>query len=209
MRFYTEVGFYIEDNSVFRLDKLFDHKRRSTTAFINARFWYLKTWLSRVAVGLGWTRARASNPRVGQGWAHSFCPEELNGFGFLFKRIDRIRVLVRLIESNKHTCSSSTQSEFRFIQKSRVEWSILGLNGQICSTGWAEQAILSELELWASSDVLTLGLSSGFCSSNWVGLKKSVRTYPDDHTMTESFIFFNDDVESILHAFFCEWKQFE
>jgi hypothetical protein len=71
-------------------------------------------------------------------------------FECLFERIDRIRILVRRVESNRHTCSSSTQSEFRLIQKSRVEWSILGLNDQICSTNSAEQAILSEPELWAS-----------------------------------------------------------
>ncbi len=138
-----------------------------------------------MAVGLNWTRARASNPRVGQGWAHSFCPGGLDGFGFLSERIDRIRVLVRRIESNRHTCSSSTQPESRLIQKSRVEWSILGFNDQVCSTNWAEQAILSEPEFWASSGVLILGLDFGFCSSGWVGLKKSVRTQPDDHTKRE------------------------
>jgi hypothetical protein len=136
----------------------------------------------RVTVGLDWTRARASNPRIGQDWTHSFYSKELNEFGFLFERIDRIRILVRRVESNRHTCSSSIQSESRLIQKSRVEWSTLGLNDQVCSTNWAEQAILSEPESWASSGVLTLGLGFGFCPSDWVGLKKSVRTQFDDHT---------------------------
>jgi hypothetical protein len=155
--------------------------------------WTLLTWIwsfskksrlifeHRVAVGLGWTRARASNPRIGQGWTHSFCSRELNGFEFLFERIDRVRILVRRIELNRHTCSSSTQFKSRLIQKSRIEWSILGLNDQVCSTDWAEQAILSEPESWASLGVLILGLGFEFCSSNWVGLKKSVRTQPDGH----------------------------
>jgi hypothetical protein len=128
--------------------------------------------LTKVIVELGWTQARASNPRVGQGWAHPFCPEGLNEFGFLFEKIDQIRTLVRRIESNRHTCSSNAQSEFRLIQKSWVEWSTLGLDNQICSTSWAEQAILSKPEPWASSGVLALGLVFGFCSSGWVGLKK-------------------------------------
>jgi hypothetical protein len=145
-------------------------------------------FMFRVTVGLGWTRARASNPRFGQGWTYLFCSSGLVGFGCLFERIDRIRVLVRRIESDRHTCSSNTQSEFRLIQKSRIEWSILGLNDQICSTNWAEQAILSEPEPWASSDVLTLGLGFGFCSSDWVGLKKSVRTQLDDHTIHVSLL---------------------
>jgi hypothetical protein len=142
--------------------------------------------LRRVIVGLGWTRARAFNPRIGQGWAHSFCPRGLNGFGFLSERIDRIRVLVRRIGSDRHTCSSNTQPESRLIQKSRVEWSILGLDGQVCSTDWAEQAILFEPESWASSGVLILGLGFGFCPSGWVGLKKSVRTQPDGYTNASS-----------------------
>jgi hypothetical protein len=56
--------------------------------------------LSRVAVGLGWTRARASNPRFGQGWMHPFCPRGLDGLGFLSGRVGRVRVLVRRVESD-------------------------------------------------------------------------------------------------------------
>jgi hypothetical protein len=181
------------DKQIFKrtVDAFFanDLDRKSAEKYIFKLFddmidWIVKKqFIVRVAVGLGWTRARASNPKVGQDWAHSFCSRGLDGFGFLFERIDRIRILVRRIESNRHTCSSGTQSESRLIQKSRVEWSILRLNDQVCFTNWAEQAILSEPELWVSSGVLILRLGFGFCSSSWIGLKKSVRTQHDGHTI--------------------------
>jgi hypothetical protein len=117
----------------------------------------------RVVVGLNWTRARAFNPRFGQGWTYSSRPSGSNELRFLFERsnelrfllgrITRARTFVRRIESNRHTCSSNTQLEFRLIQKSRVELSNRGLNSQFCSTGWAEQAILFDGLTWVSSFV--------------------------------------------------------
>jgi hypothetical protein len=156
-----------------------------------------------VAVGLSWTRARASNPRVGQGWAHPFCPRGLDGFGFLSGRVGRVRVLVRRVGSDRHTCPSGTQPVSRLIQKSRIGWPTLGLDGQVCPTGWAEQAILSEPEPWASSGVLTLGLGFGFCPSGWVGLKKSVRTQLDGHTII------NEMLQSINNYFVADKFIFE
>jgi hypothetical protein len=74
------------------------------------------------------------------GWG--FCPNGSDGLRFLFERITRSRTFARRIESDRHTCSSNTQSEFRLIQKSRIELSNRGLNSQFCPTNWAEQAIL-------------------------------------------------------------------
>jgi hypothetical protein len=158
--------------------------------------------MNRVIVELSWIRARAFNPKIGQNWTHSFCSKELNEFEFLFEKIDRIRILVRRVESNRHTCSSSTQFESRLIQKSRIEWSFLELNDQVCSTNWIEQAILFEFELWASSNVLILELNFEFCSSSWVGLKKSVRTQFDDHTNYE-----NDVIILAMNASLENWKK--
>jgi hypothetical protein len=136
----------------------------------------------RVIVGLSWTRARVFNSRFGQGWTYSSRPSGSDGLRFLSGRVTRARTFVRRVGSNRHSCSSSAQSEFRLIQKARIERSILGLAIKFCPTDWTEQAILSEPESWASSGVLTLGLGFGFCSSGWVGLKKSVRTQFDGHT---------------------------
>jgi hypothetical protein len=151
--------------------------------------------MTRVVVGLSWTRARVSNPRFGQGWTYPSRPSGSDGLGFLSGRITRARTFVWRIESDRHSCSSNAQSEFRLIQKARVERSILGLIIKFCSTDWTEQAILFAPELWASSGVLTLGLGFGFCPSNWVGLKKSVRIQPDDHTTHDIFRveFFTND----------------
>ncbi len=137
---------------------------------------------NRMTVELGWTRARAFNPRFGQGWTYPSRPSGSDGLEFLSGRITRARTFVRRIESNRHTCSSNAQPEFRLIQEARVERPTLGLTIKFCPTGWTEQAILFEPELWASSGVLILRLGFEFCSSGWIGLKKSVRTQLDDHT---------------------------
>jgi hypothetical protein len=77
-----------------------------------------------------------------------FWPSGLNEFGLSFDKLNRTQRLVRRIKSNRHTCSSSTQSEFRLIQKSRIGWPTLGLDDQFCPTGWAKQAILSDGLAW-------------------------------------------------------------
>jgi hypothetical protein len=67
------------------------------------------------------------------GWG--FCPNGSNELRFLSGRITRARTFVRRIESNRHTCPSSTQLEFRPIQKSRIGLSNRGLNSQFYPTG--------------------------------------------------------------------------
>jgi hypothetical protein len=114
--------------------------------------------LIKVTVGLGWTRARASNPRVGQGWTHLICPRGLDGFGFLFDGLNRMIPSVRANWTDSGSCSTCWIGRaYLFVghstrilthKKSRIEWSILELNDQSCSTGWAEQEILSDELTW-------------------------------------------------------------
>jgi hypothetical protein len=59
-----------------------------------------------VTVGLGWTRARASNPRVGQGWTHLICPGGLDGFGFLSDGLNRTSTFGRAGWSDSGSCST-------------------------------------------------------------------------------------------------------
>ncbi len=61
--------------------------------------------IDRVIVGLSWTRARAFNPRFGQGWTQCLSPTGWTGQALLTERIDRVRVLVRRIESDTDLCS--------------------------------------------------------------------------------------------------------
>ncbi len=161
---------------------------------------------SRVIVGLGWTRARASNPRFGQGWTQCLSPTGWTGQALLAERIDRIRVFVRRVGSNtafrptnwigqaylfvEHSTRISAHTKISdWAANSRVGPRILS-----DELDWTDNSVrridlgghtLSELEPWASSGALTLGLGFGSCPSGWVGLKKSVRTQPDGHTRSE------------------------
>jgi hypothetical protein len=113
--------------------------------------------LGRSILGLGRIEHISS---VRKDWAGSdSCSTSEIEQALLIERIDRIRILVRRIESNRHTCSSSTQLEFRLIQKSRIEWSILELNNQIRFTSWAEQAILFDDLIWVINLVRARALS--------------------------------------------------
>jgi hypothetical protein len=123
------------------------------------------TSISLIEWSSGWVEPELGRPTLGlgrvehtllaradrTGWG--FCPNGSNGLRFLSGRITRARTFVRRVESNRHTCPSSTQPEFRFIQKSRIGLSNRGLNSQFCPTGWAGQAILSDELTWVSSFV--------------------------------------------------------
>jgi hypothetical protein len=58
----------------------------------------------RVTVGLNWTRARASNPRFGQGWTQCLSPTGWTGQALLTERVERVRVVVRRVESDTASC---------------------------------------------------------------------------------------------------------
>jgi hypothetical protein len=159
--------------------------------------------INRVTVGLGWTRARASNPRFGQGWTQCLSPTGWTGQALLAERVGRVRVFVRRVESD--TAFRSTgwigQTYLSVGHPTRISAHIKisgwvtnpRVGPRILSDGlnWTDNSVrriglggqtLSEPEPWASLGALTLGLGFGSCPSGWVGLKKSVRTQPDGHT---------------------------
>ncbi len=127
------------------------------------------------------------------------------GSPVLSERVERVRVFVRRVESNtafrptnwigqaylfvEHPTRISAHTKISgWAANPRVGPRILfdGLNwtdNSVRRIGLGDQT-LSEPEPWASSGALTLGLGFGSCSSGWVGLKKSVRTQPDDHTIS-------------------------
>ncbi len=111
------------------------------------------------------------------GWG--FCPGGLLGLGLLSDGLNRTGILVRrALNSNfgsyKNLGLSSQAVGWTVNFARRAE-----LNKQFCPTGWLGYQVLFEPELWTSSGVLILGLGFGFCSSGWVGLKKSVRIQLD------------------------------
>jgi hypothetical protein len=83
------------------------HRRSSSYAFelVSKISWYLVK--CRVIVELGWTRARASNPRVGQGWTYPSRPSGSDGLGFLSERVERVEVFVWANYSSSHFCSTN------------------------------------------------------------------------------------------------------
>ncbi len=156
-----------------------------------------------MTVGLGWTRARASNPRFGQGWTQCLSPTGWTGQALLAERVDRVRVFVRRIESNTAFRSTNwIEQAYLFVEHSTRISAHTKISGwaanpkvepRILFDGldWTDNSVrridlddhtLFEPESWTSSGALTLGLSFGSCSSGWVGLKKSVRTQLDGHT---------------------------
>jgi hypothetical protein len=102
--------------------------------------------LGRSTLGLSRVEHSASARRVEPD--KHFWPSGLAGFEFLFDGLNRTQRFVRRVESNRHICSSSTQPEFRPIQKSRVGRPTLGLDQEFCSTGWIEQTTLFDELTW-------------------------------------------------------------
>jgi hypothetical protein len=114
----------------------------------------------RLGWPLGWVEPELGRPTLGLGrvghtllaragrtdWG--FCPDGSDGLRFLSGRVTRARTFVRRIGSDRHTCPSGTQPEFRPIQSARVGWPTLGLAIEFCPTGWAGQAILSDGLAW-------------------------------------------------------------
>ncbi len=114
-----------------------------------------------------------------------FCSSGLFELELLFDELNRTDILVRrtlnsIFDSYKNLELSSQIVNWTVNFARRAE-----LNKQFCPTNWLEYQVLFEPEPWTSSDVLILRLGFGFCSSDWVGLKKSVRTQPDGHTKDE------------------------
>ncbi len=165
--------------------------------------------MSRVTVGVGWTRAWASNPSVGQVGHRPFARRVEPGAPLLsgrvgrvrvfvrrvwpcalllFERIGRVRVFVRRVESDKEFCSSGRSTRENHKQN-------LGLGGRLGVSGWIGQSILSDELVW----VIKLcpnpspGLTRVFWPWDWVlgfgrvELKKSVRIQLDGHTMNENY----------------------
>jgi hypothetical protein len=121
-----------------------------------------------------------------------FYSNELLELELLFDELNRTNILVyRTFNSNFDSYKNLELSS------QIVNWTVnfarrAELNKQFCSTNWLEYQVLFELEFWTSSDVLTLRLSFGFCSSDWVGLKKRVRTQLDGYTSRDVIISFEE-----------------
>jgi hypothetical protein len=125
-------------------------------------------FISRVAVGLGWTRARAFNPRVGQGWAHPFCPGGLDGFGFLSGRIDRVRVLVRRDGSDTVEWSTGWIGQAYFFVGRPIRISAhTKSSGREANPRVGYQILFDGLN-WTDNSVRRVGLVSA--ASGWIAL---------------------------------------
>jgi hypothetical protein len=119
----------------------------------------------RVAVGLGWTRARASNPRVGQGWTHLICPGGLDGFGFLSDGLDRTSTFGRADWSGSSSCPTDWigQAYLSVGRSTRI-------SAHTKSSDWkanprVDHQILSDELNWTDNSVRRVELDKQFCPS--------------------------------------------
>jgi hypothetical protein len=92
--------------------------------------------LSRMTVELSWTRARASNPRFGQGWTQCLSSTDWTGQALLAERVDRIRIFVRRVESNKNFCSLERSTRACCMIETRVECSTHELSDHFEVSDW-------------------------------------------------------------------------
>ncbi len=127
---------------------------------------------TRVTVELNWTRARASNPRVGQGWTHLICSKELVGFEFLFDGLNRTSTFDRANWSNSDSCSTNwIEQIYLFVERS------IRISTHTKSSSWKinpridHQILLDELN-WTNNSVRRIELNKQFCLSPSSGLAR-------------------------------------
>ncbi len=124
-------------------------------------------FMNRVTVGLGSTRARASIPRVGQGWTGSGCRSTgWIGHSVSSDGMNWTQRFVWRIEFTEIFVRTNVKPEKITYKNSRVECSFWGFE--------LSQSILFDELAWMaescpSPSVLALGLGFGFCSSGRVG----------------------------------------
>jgi hypothetical protein len=120
---------------------------------------------TRVAVGLSWTRARASNPRFGQGWTYPSRPSGSDGLGFLSGRVGRVEVFVRASYSSSDFCSTNWIGQtYLFVEHS------IRISAHTKCSDWVinlriDHRILFDELNWTSNSVRRIDLSDQSCSS--------------------------------------------
>jgi hypothetical protein len=125
-----------------------------------------KKFMIRVAVELGWTRARASNPRFGQGWTYPSRPSGSDGLGFLSGRVGRVGNFVRAGYSGSDFCPTGWigQAYLSVGHSTRI-------SAHTKCSGWVANPrighrILSDGLGWTSNPVRWVGLGGQPCPSS-------------------------------------------
>jgi hypothetical protein len=120
---------------------------------------------ARVAVELGWTRARAFSPRFGQDWMHFFCSGGLNELEILFDELNRCISSVRASWTNSDSCSTNWMKQtYLFVEHS------IRISTPTKSSSWKinsridHQILFDELN-WTNNSVRRINLSDQICSS--------------------------------------------
>ncbi len=131
--FQSRMSFDFLDFYIDIIDRLSNRERILTQKAIII---VEKTSLNRMTVGLSWTRARAFNSRFGQGWTQCLSPTGWTGQALLTERIDRVRVFVRRVGSNKNFCPLERSIRACCMAETRVEYSTHELNDHFEISGW-------------------------------------------------------------------------
>jgi hypothetical protein len=159
--------YWMNETSFFSLrqntKKMWFYTRRRHYNWTQSFCW-LCLWI-RVTVGLGWTRARASNPRVGQGWTYPSRPSGSDGLGFLSERVGRIGVFVRAGYSGSDFCPTNWIGQAYLFVGHSIRISAHTKISSWALKPWVEQSILSDGLSWTSNFVRRIDLGIKFCSS--------------------------------------------
>jgi hypothetical protein len=127
---------------------------------------------TRVAVGLGWTRARAFNPRVGQGWTYPSRPSGSDGLRCLSERVGRVGVFVRAGYSDSDFCPTDWIGQAYLFVVHSIRISAHTKISDWALKPWVGQSILPDELSWTSNFVRRVGLGIKFCSSPSSGLAR-------------------------------------
>jgi hypothetical protein len=142
--------------------------------------WFTSTFnvlllICRVAVGLSWTRARAFNPRFGQGWTYPSRPSGSDGLEFLsgrVGRVGRVGVFVRAGYSGSDFCPTGWIGQaYLFVEHSTRISAHTKCSDWVINPRIDHRILFDGLD-WTSNPVRRIDLGGQSCSSPSPGLAR-------------------------------------
>jgi hypothetical protein len=127
---------------------------------------------ARVTVELDWTRARASNPRFGQGWTYPSRPSGSDGLRFLSGRVGRVEIFVRAGYSSSDFCPTDWIEQTYLSVGHPIRISVHTKCSDWVANPRVGHRILFDGLSWTSNPVRRVGLGGQPCPSPSPGLAR-------------------------------------